>query len=304
MPKRLLLYIFLLFGVVPNLAMACACGCGVFDVQPGTMFPEAEGGNVWAEYDFMNQNVNWNRTSSSSAANNSDKVIRTHFMDLGGEYMFNRSWGIEADIPYWDRYFKTTDDNGNLAGFNHDSFGDVRINGIYTGFSSDMSTGLTFGLKLPTGDWKYPNFDRDTEIGTGSTDLLLGIYQMGRLTADNAWTWFASANLDQPFMISDGYRPGREFDGGAGVYYEKWAVSGIRITPILQLKGSYRFSDRGVEADPDDSGYKRLLVSPGIEVSKDSWHLYADVALPVYQDVTGNQLTAPLLLKVNLSHDF
>ena len=41
---------------------------------------------------------------------------------------------------------------------------------MYTGFSKDMSKGLIFGVKLPTGDYTAANFDRDTQIGTGSTD--------------------------------------------------------------------------------------------------------------------------------------
>lgn len=304
MSKRFLLYVFLLLGAVPNIAIACACGCGVFDVQTGTMFPTGEGGTVWAEYDFMNQNINWNGSRSATAANNADKVIRTHFMTVGGEYMFNRSWGVMGELPYWERYFQTTDGNNNLVGFNHDNFGDVRLKGVYSGFSPDMSTGVTFGLKLPTGDYKYANFDRDTEIGTGSTDLLLGAYHMGRLTSDNVWSWFVNGELDVPFIVSPGYRPGSEFNAASGVYYEKWSLAGIKITPIAQAIASYRLNDRGLAGHPDQSGYKRVLLSPGVEVSKGSWRLLADVALPAYQNVTGNQLTAPALFKVNLSHDF
>jgi len=289
---------------IPQLALACACGCGVFDVQTGSMLPNGPGGTVWTEYDFMNQNINWNGTSVAPAANNDDKVIRTHFITVGGQYMFNREWGVNAEVPYWDRYFKTTDDGGNIVGFNHDNFGDVRLKGIYSGFSEDMSTGVTFGFKLPTGDYKYANFDRDTEIGTGSTDVLLGAYHLGRLTHDASWDWFVNGELDQPFIISDGYRPGSEFDAVAGVYYDRWSVGGVKIAPIVQLISSYRLSDRGPAANTDNSGYKRVLFSPGVEVSKDSWRLYADVALPVYQDVTGNQLIAPALFKVALSHDF
>jgi hypothetical protein len=293
-----------LAAMSPNLALACACGCGVFDVQTGSMLPNGPGGTVWAEYDFMNQNINWSGTSVAPAANNTDKVIRTHFMTAGGQYMFSREWGVNAEVPYWDRYFKTTDDSGNLVGFNHDNFGDVRVRGVYSGFSPDMSTGITFGFKLPTGDYKYANFDRDTEIGTGSTDLLLGAYHMGRLTKDNSWSWFTNVNLDQPFIISSGYRPGSEWDAVTGVYYDKWSWGGVKIAPIAQVIGSWRLSDRGPASNPDDSGYKRILLSPGVEVSRDNWRLYADVAFPVYQQMIGNQLTAPALFKISLSHDF
>jgi hypothetical protein len=292
-------------GIVsPSLALACACGCGVFDVQTGSMLPTQQGGTVWAEYDFMDQYKNWSGTSSSPAANNSDKVIRTDFITVGGEYMFNRDWGVIGEVPYWDRYFKTTDDSGNIAGYNHNAFGDVRLKGVYSGFSSDMSTGITFGLKLPTGDYSYANFDRDTEIGTGSTDLLLGAYHFGKLTNDGSWDWFANGELDQPFLITAGYRPGSEVDAVTGVYYDKWSFGGIKVAPIAQVIGSYRLSDRGPAADPQDSGYKRVLLSPGVEISAGSWKLNTDVAFPVYQDMTGNQLTAPVLVTATISHDF
>ena len=88
--------------------------------------------------------------------------------------MFNRDWGVSIELPYEHRYFKT--DNGDtgtpdIQSFVHDAIGDMRIQGIYTGFSPDMSTGLDFGLKLPTGDYTYPNFDRDTEIGSAARML-------------------------------------------------------------------------------------------------------------------------------------
>ena len=47
---------------------------------------------------------------------------------------------------------------------------------MYTGFFKDMSTGVIFGLKLPTGTYTAPGLDRDTQIGSGSTDLMLGGY--------------------------------------------------------------------------------------------------------------------------------
>src|ERR1700761_9349984 len=83
----------------PSLALACACGCGVFDVGTGTMMPTDEGGNVWFEYDFMNQQTNWRDASEASKANNDDKLLRSNFFQFGGQYMFNRSWGVQGDVP-------------------------------------------------------------------------------------------------------------------------------------------------------------------------------------------------------------
>ena len=56
--------------------------------------------------------------------------------------------------------------------------------------------------------------------------------------------------------------------------------------------------------DPDETGYARLLVSPGVEVRFDSWKLYGDVELPVYQHVNGNQLIAPAAYKFVVSYGF
>ncbi len=134
------------------------------------MFPTHEGGMVSLEYDYQHQNRNWQGDSPSSADNNNDKKIISNFFALGYQYLFNRSWGVMAEIPFTNRYFKTMDDDtGDIQGFTHSSIGDIRLKGIYTGFSEDLSTGLTFGVRLPTGSYKYPNFDPDVEIGSGSS---------------------------------------------------------------------------------------------------------------------------------------
>lgn len=306
---RILLLCGFLFLVLPELASACACGCGIFDVQTGNMFPTGAGGTVWAEYDFMNQNQNWSGTSSAPSADNGDKRIRTNFLTLGGQYMFNRDWGVMAEVPYWDRDFATADSVGDVVGLHNGAIGDVRVRGIYSGFSPDMSSGITFGLKLPTGDYSHQNpdqnWDRDTEIGTGSTDVLLGVYHLGKLTADNRFSWFVNANVDQPVLLTAGYRPGSEFDTAGGIYYNRWKLGGFRFAPVAQVVGALHLSDRGPAANPDDSGYKRVMFSPGFEVdTPDGWHLFTDVSVPVYQQMIGNQLVASELFLVRVGHDF
>jgi hypothetical protein len=103
----------LLVLLAPTLCWACACGCGVFEVGTASLFPRSGGGTFWLEYDFMDQYLNWHATQIASAANNGDKVLRTHFMTAGAQYMFNRNWGAMIEVPYWVRYFKTTNDAGN-----------------------------------------------------------------------------------------------------------------------------------------------------------------------------------------------
>jgi hypothetical protein len=147
-------------ALTPGAVLACACGCAVFDVGTSSLLPNGPGLTVFGEYDFLNQTKNWSGLSSAPAADNTDKNIRSNFYLAGGQYMFNDSWGVMAEVPYTDRAFRTTDP-GDPGTFDHGSLGDVRLMGVYSGFSPDMSTGITFGVKLPTGDHTYPNFDPD-----------------------------------------------------------------------------------------------------------------------------------------------
>jgi hypothetical protein len=276
MSKKLWLATLSLLVFMPASAFACACGCGVFDVGTGTMMPTDTGGTVWMEWDYMDQNTNWSETGRSASANNPDTEIVSNFFVAGGQYMFSRDWGAEVDLPFTTRTFNTTDGGGNPASFNHGAFGDMRVKGIWSGLSDDMSTGLTYGLKLPTGDRSFSGFDRDSSIGTGSTDALLGFYHVGTLTGKV--DWFANGQLDHALDAVDHYRPGDEWDGAVGSYYNLGPVAGgDKVAPLLQLLGSYRHHDMGANADPQDSGYNRLLISPGVEYDVQQVRLYADV---------------------------
>ena len=272
------------------------------------MFPSGQGGTIWEEYDFMDQTHNWSGTSKASDDQNGDKQIRTSFFNTGFQYFFNREWGISVELPYDHRYFKT-DNNWPtppeaIQTFDHSAIGDMRIKGTYTGFSPDMSTGLTFGFKLPTGDWTYPGFDRDTEIGSGSTDALIGGYHRGAIMGYDSFSYFVQDLLDQPFLTQGGYRPGTENDAALGAYYHGWSLGGVRVTPVAEVLNSYRSRDRGWAADPTDSGYERILLTPGLELDYKRVMVYFDVGFPVYQYTNGNQLVSSALYKVSVSYMF
>lgn len=289
---------------LPGTGLACACGCGVFDVGVGSMFVAHGGPTVFLEQDFLDQDRNWSGTQSAPAEDNPDKRIRTFFTTVGLQYLFDRSWGATLETPYWERRFVTTLADGSIGTFNHGALGDIRVKGAYTGLSADLSTGITFGVKLPTGDSSYPRFDPDTEIGSGSTDLLLGVYQLGKVTADNRWSWFADAQWQQPLTHKAAYRPGAELDAAGGVYYGGLMLGVTRLTPIVQLDVTYHRHDGGPAGDALDTGYVRGFVSPGVEVDAGHARLYVAVALPVYTNVSGNQLVANVLFKLNAAWRF
>ncbi len=67
---------------------------------------------------------------------------------------------------------------------------------------------------------------------------------------------------------------------------------------------SERGRDGGAAGDPVDTGYSRALVAPGFAIGKDAWKVYADVEVPVYQHMNGNQLIAPVAFKFVASYNF
>lgn len=318
--------------LAPSAALACACGCGVFDVGSGTMMPtdSQSAFTAWFRYDYMDQNQNWERTSKAPAADNGDKALKTSFFTFGGQYMVNHSWTMMAELPIYDRSLTTTDDGtvfgpadsvytGHLT-----SLGDLQLTAMYTGFSPDMSTGLGLGVKLPTGDSTGPKgplggaeFDRDSLPGTGSTDIIVSGYHLGSLSRSGALSYFVQARYQFAVATRDAYRPGDEFDSAAGISYDFGAVGPLnKVAPVLQVLNSYREKDSGLNADPANSGYERVLIAPGVEVRVNKVHVYADVEVPVYQhanaaegreaviDGTSGQLVASALYKVRLAYDF
>ena len=264
---------------------------------------------TFVDYDYQDQDRNWSGSSQAPDADNSDKDIRTSWETLGVQDMFNRRWGIRLEIPYEERHFVTVSNapGGPLADLDFSGFGDVRVEGVYTGFSPDLSRGLTLGLKLPTGSYTqndaWGDIDRDSEIGSGSTDLLLGGFSRFNVDADYGWSGFAQALLDVPLLTQVQYRPGAEFDVAVGAYYNGLRIGRLLISPVGQLKVSVRGRDTGANATyPVASGFERLLASPGIEFDLHPVKLYADVELPLYEHFTGNQIAAPVLFRLTVSY--
>ena len=334
----LLLSSVTMVGLTTTQALACACGCSVFDVG-GFDLPQEQdhGGRVFFEFWSGNQTQNYVGSSIAPAALNTDKQIVTQWYNVGFSYNFNRDWGVMVRIPTVNRTLTT--DTGAFAGvtsFNSKDIGDIEIMGMYTGFFKDMSTGIMFGVKLPSGTFTAPGLDRDTQIGSGSTDLLLGAFHRGLLTGDNAWQYFGQFLLRRPFLyqaaadpqgffdgnpgVVQNYFPGYQIDGAAGIVYNNlYHVLGLdKITPLAQVIVSDRSRDTGTGADPYNSGFDRVMLSPGVEFTKvvDEANnrvikLYADVEFPVYYRAnaannagTEGQLVAPILIKVVGSYNF
>jgi hypothetical protein len=285
---------------LPQKGRACACGCNVFSVGNKWMMATSIGYRMSLQYNYMNQHNNWNGWNIAASDSNRDKEIRSSFTTFGLQYTPTREWGIMVEIPVWNRYLKTTDETNTIVYANHIALADVRVLGMYTGISEDMSTALLFGLKLPTGPFNSSLLDRDTQIGTGTTDLLLGAYQMGQ---GDGWGWSTQALWQHASNTRDGYRPGDNLDINIAVHYDKLAQYS-KFVPFLQVIASFRSADNGPNADVDNTGYQRLYLSPGLEINVSRMvNIYGDFRIPLLTKVSGYQLVAPSLLNITVSYN-
>ncbi|HVR85454.1 MAG TPA: hypothetical protein VMU54_14150 [Planctomycetota bacterium] len=271
------------------------------------MLPQGQGGLLFFEWDYQDQNHNWSRHHRAPADDNGDKLLWTSFFRFGLQYMFNERWGMQVDAPFAHRYFRRDDGTGN--GTNEATewtdWGDMRVKALYTGFFKDMSLGVDFGLKLPTGNYTQEGADRDTELGTGSTDLLLGGFYRTPLSADRNWNAFFQIEGTLPLFTRDQYRPGLEVDASAGMDYQGIALGNVAIVPFAQVLLAGKTSDRGANsAQPVASGYQRVLLSPGLELLMHPFMVYADVEIPVWQNFRGDQLVASALFKLVIAFSF
>ena len=293
--------IALAFTALPTLAQACACGCSIFDVGTSSLLPSGLGTTLFLEYDFLNQTTNWSGGSSAPGADNDDKKIRSDYVVLGAQHMFDNEWGVMVKLPVLHRGLLAAD-SGAPEEFDHTSLSDARITVSYSGFSSDGSTGLIGGVKLPTGDRDVPNFEADTQNGSGSTDIMLGAYHTGQLTTDGQFNYYGQLMWEHEVATQNHYTPGSELNAAFGVSYAGWALGDTLISPVLQAIVSYRGHDGGAAGDSANTGYTRLLISPGIKADFGTWKLYGDVEVPVAQNVDGNQLISPAALKFVASY--
>lgn len=297
-------------ALLPGFALACAsCGCSLSSDWESQGLVAEPGWRLDLRYDYINQNQLRTGSGTVSAADKTvpndreiEGVTTNRYYTATLDYSPSRDWGFNLQVPFVDRFHQTvTPDpvpgpstNTDVSESAARKLGDVRITARYAGFNETHNIGIIFGLKLPTGDYKE-NFrsgneagnplDRGLQAGTGSTDLILGIFHSNAFGRD--WDYFAKGQWQRAVSIKDEYRPGNTLNLSIGTRYLGWDL----VTPELQLNYQYKSRDSGANADADNSGGTLIYLSPGATVNVSSQaKLYGYVQLPIHQHVEGFQL--------------
>lgn len=245
-----------------------------------------------------------------------DEVLTVNRNLLGSvDYTFNQNWGVNVLVPMVDRQH---DHIHNHMGeqipesWKFTELGDVRAMArlrLTTTENRDApsvaTSGINFGLKLPTGKTNVQNAagdlaERTLQPGSGTTDALLGAYYSTHLPTRNL-SWFVQGLAQLPLNTYQEYRPGNRLTLDVGGRYEM----GDKLGLLLQLNALYKARDSGDQAEPDDTGGKFLFVSPGLSYAFNRQiQAYGFIQLPLYQNVNGVQLVARHAVAVGLNMRF
>jgi hypothetical protein len=301
----------------PAPALACSsCGCTLSSDWSAQGFSSSEGFQMDLRYDFFDQDVlrhGTGKVDRGSITFPNDQEIQQRTLNrnytLALDYSAGEKWGVSVLIPYFDRYHTTIlEDTTDITTSHTKSIGDVRVIGRYHGLFGDHGTGVQYGVKLPTGSFDNTfiegpgageTLDRGLQPGTGTTDLLLGIYHFGALSRD--WDYFGTALLQQPLNSRDEFKPGTGVNVNFGVRY----VANETVVPHVQINIRSEGRDSGANADVENSGATLVYLSPGVSfnVSK-QMKLYGFVQLPIYQRVNGLAIEARYTVSAGVHYAF
>jgi hypothetical protein len=245
-----------------------------------------------------------------------DEVLTINRNLLGTlDCTFNQDWGVNVLVPIVDRRHEHIHNHMGAQipeSWDFTEPGDVRVvarrrlaSTEDSAATSVATSGLNFGLKLPTGKTDVRNADGDPaertlQPGSGTTDAVLGAYYSQALPTRNL-SWFVQALAQLPLNYHEDYQPGNRVSIDTGLRYD----AGDRLGLMVQLNALFKARDKGGEAEPEDTGGKFLFVSPGLSYALTrQFQAYGFVQLPIYQNVNGVQLVAKYSAVVGLNMRF
>lgn len=298
---------------VPSLACS-SCGCTLNSDWTTQGIATGEGTRLDIRFDYFKQDDYRHGTNSVSrdevlaSGNEVQDTTINRNLTIGLDHSFNQDWAISLQLPVFNRshgtYGDAYPDTAAIVTSSSKGIGDLRVIGRYQGLSADHSSGITFGLKLPTGKTNDTfndgsPLDRGLQLGTGTTDLLIGGYHFGNINRD--WDYFAQATIQIALNTHNEFRPGNGLNASAGVRYMGFES----FIPQLQLNTRIEKRESGAQADIPNSGATLLYISPGVTVPiNKSVHAFGFLQVPIYQHVNGYQIEPEVLLSAGLRYSF
>ena len=273
---------------------ACPCGCMRPNVD--TLPERALGAEGAWSIDVRHDSINQNERNDGAHAH----FVAWHRYDtvaletrLGGA-----TWSLS--IPRIERIVST-----NLAPpavnttHSYSGLGDASL----TARTDWSGMTLTAGIKLPTGqsDRALAIPRRYLQLGTGSTDLLVGIRK--DVVAGSSFSGFAQLTAQAPVAYDANFRPGTTLDAAIGVRLRL----GEELTVAAQVSATRQFRDsntmRAVDAayaEDLESSVLSTAFTPGIVWSPNArTHVYVYVSEPMS---TKNYALKPSGAPVNPVH--
>ena len=305
-------------ALTSSAALACAsCGCSLNGDWGTQGLATQAGWSFDARLDYLNQNQlrlgtgRISPTAAAAATNTStgqlaevEQFTRSKTLNTTIDYTNGASWGVSVSAPFINRGHATlgtgsdgtTFDPANGAYVSQTSrMGDIKVLGRYFGLAAAKNIGIQFGLKLATGKTNQMAQDGTTavdpglQLGTGTTDLMLGAYTFDNLSQN--WSYFGQAMvqaaLNQSRMSNLPYRPGNSLNLNAGLRYEGFES----VRPTLQINTKITQRDSGDAADTYATGGKLVYFTPGAVIPVSSAvAIHTNLQVPIYQNVNGVQL--------------
>jgi hypothetical protein len=322
-----------LIGLSPP-ALACAsCGCSINADWGSQGLSAQEGWSLDLKLDILDQNQLRYGTRAISASNAAlvanpqtggpaevEQYTRNRYLSASLDYNSSSDWGLTITLPMIQRRHATlgTGSDGVSPGdgayvSDTTGLGDVKVVARYLGLAADSDWGLQFGLKLPTGSHRRTGvltdpagppgmpapIDPGLQPGTGTTDLIAGVFAFGQ--ASENWSWFTQAGLQHALATVDGYAPGDALSLAGGLRFLGWE----RLMPQLQFNLRRAVADRGPNADTFATGGTLAYLTPGVVIPlAETTTVYAFVQLPVVQNVRGIQLVPRAITSIGLHTAF
>lgn len=314
------LYLF----IVPLKSFACAsCGC-TLNADAAMGYWAAPGWRVSFEYDYIDQDRL--RSGSHVIASVPDgfeleRDTLNRYLTASLDYSPDANWSVDLRVPYVIRAHSTYGEyeaSRPLPGSSDSrssSLGDIKLIGSYQGLLATHNLGIQLGLKFPTGHYgdsvtfkdgplAGQPIDTSLQPGTGSTDIIVGLYYYRAISQDFDFftnAQFQSAIKNKQDQPGNDYRPGNSASLSLGLRYEH----DPRIVPQLQMNLLHKLVDQGALADVYSTAGYVAYASPGFTAQLGvKVQVFGFIQIPIYSDLVGYQLFPRYTLSGGASYAF